>query len=92
MLYTIGVSLWRSFIPYVTAFIVLQAARMGYDLDNATVNGVLIVMGGFGYQAALRSLEEYISPRWGWLLGLASKPSYQGSGKHRGAEEGDASL
>lgn len=76
MLHNMVVSLWRTAVPYVTSFVVVQAARLGIDLDSATVVGVLTVAGGLAYQAVGRWLEERVSPKWGWLLGWPEAPKY----------------
>ncbi|WP_259454020.1 hypothetical protein [Streptomyces ginkgonis] len=69
-------SLWRTAVPYVVAFLGVQAARLGIDLDDATITTTLTGLFGTGYYAAFRYAEQRFSPGWGWALGLARPPVY----------------
>lgn len=77
MLHNIVVSTWRTLAPYVVGFLVVQAARLGIDLDETSVMSALTIAVGTVYHAVVRLLEEHLSPRWGWLIGFAAKPDYQ---------------
>lgn len=76
MLYNLLTSLWRTAVPYIVSFAVVQLARLGMHLDSASLTAELVVAGGTAYYALFRVLEEHVSPRWGWLLGLARPPQY----------------
>ncbi|WP_369387706.1 hypothetical protein AB5J72_08880 [Streptomyces sp. CG1] len=79
-MYQIVLSLWRTFVPYLVAFVVLQAARLGIHLDNATVNSALTTGFGTVYYAVFRVLEHRYGARWGWFLGAARPPVYTTAG------------
>ncbi len=72
----LALSLWRTCVPYIVAFVVLQAARLGLHLDNGTVTSALTTGFGTVYYAAFRYLEQRFGARWGWFLGAARPPSY----------------
>lgn len=74
---TIVVSFVRTVVPQIAAVIVLQLARIGFQLDPGPVEQVLTAA---IYYLAARLLEESRSPRWGWLLGRPSKPTYNPQG------------
>jgi len=69
-------SLWRTLVPYAVGLAAVQLARLGIDLDDATVTAALT--GGFGtvYYALFRLAEQRLGPAWGWFLGLARPPQY----------------
>lgn len=79
-------SLWRTLVPYVVGFAGVQLARLGIDLDDASLTAALV--GGFGtvYYALFRLAEQHLSPSFGWFLGLGRPPVYPKptSGKHAG--------
>jgi hypothetical protein len=75
-MYQLGLSLWRTCVPYIVAFLAVQAARLGIKLDNATVTSALITGFGTVYYAVFRFLEHHHDARWGWFLGIAKPPSY----------------
>ncbi|MER6068411.1 hypothetical protein ABT187_06050 [Streptomyces sp. NPDC001817] len=84
-MYQIALSLWRTFVPYLVAFVVLQAARLGIHLDNATVNSALTTAFGTVYYAVFRTLEHRYGARWGWFLGAARPPAYAPAGAAPGS-------
>ena len=75
-LYSVAASLWRTVVPYLVSFAVVQLARLGLHIDDATLTTTLV--GGFGtaYYGIFRALEERFGSRWGWALGLAKPPNY----------------
>ena len=75
-MYALALSLWRTCVPYVVAFLVVQAARLGIRLDDATVTSALTTGFGTVYYALFRYLEHRVNPKWGWLLGAARPPEY----------------
>ncbi|MGW7442864.1 hypothetical protein [Kitasatospora sp. NPDC054795] len=76
-MYQLALSLWRTCVPYIVAFLVVQAARLGIHLDNASVTSALVTGFGTVYYAAFRFLEHRFGANWGWFLGAARPPSYQ---------------
>lgn len=69
-------SLWRTVVPYIVGFGLVQLARLGVHVDSASAVGALTAAFGSGYYALFRVLEAHVSPRFGWLLGLARPPQY----------------
>jgi hypothetical protein len=76
LMYDLALSLWRTCVPYIVAFLGVQAARLGVHIDNATVTSALTTGFGTAYYAAFRYLEAHAGTRWGWFLGAAKSPSY----------------
>jgi hypothetical protein len=64
-------------VPYIVGFVVVQAARLGFKLDNATVASALVAGFGSVYYTVFRVLEARYGAKWGWFLGAAKPPSYQ---------------
>jgi hypothetical protein len=75
-MYELALSLWRTCVPYIVAFLGVQVARLGLHIDNATVTSALTTGFGTGYYAVFRYLERSGGTRWGWFLGAARPPSY----------------
>lgn len=71
------VSLWRTAVPFVAGFLVVQAARLGIELDNATVVAGLTLVAGHVYHHVARRLENWLGSKWGWLLGWPQAPVYR---------------
>lgn len=80
--YTLLLSLWRTFIPYLVGLICAAAARWGLHLNEDSVEAVLVLLFGTAYYAGSRWLEQNKGKRWGWLLGYAKQPFYR-RGRHR---------
>ena len=70
------VSLIRTGVPALAGWLVALAARHGLGLDAQALSGVLTPLAAFCYYAVFRLAEQYVSPRWGWLLGYARPPQY----------------
>jgi hypothetical protein len=66
-------SLIRTIAPQIAAVIVLQVARVGFSIDPSTTEQIVTAA---VYYLAARLLEVSRSPRWGWLLGHPSAPTY----------------
>ncbi len=75
-MYQLALSLWRTCVPYMVAYLGVQAARLGLHLDNATVTSALTTGFGTLYYAVFRYLEHRFGGRWGLLLGAARPPAY----------------
>lgn len=76
-------SIVRTFVPIVVGAVVGWLVARGITLDpefEATLTAAL--SGGFAiiWYALVRLFETYVSPKFGWLLGLAKAPEY--TGKH----------
>lgn len=80
--YTLLLSLWRTFIPYLVGLICAAAARWGLDLNENSVESALVLVFGTVYYAGSRWLEQNKGKRWGWLLGYAKQPLYRRGRPH----------
>lgn len=76
-------ALWDSIVRTVTPIIVGMVlgwiATLGITLDEQFEPALTLVIGGaFAaiYHIAVRLLETYVTPKFGWLLGLAKQPDY----------------
>jgi hypothetical protein len=72
----------RAVVQAAAGFLVAFGVRHNVHLD-ATETVVLTAVITYGYWAVVRLLERYVTPKFGWLLGLAQQPVYQ-------AQQGDA--
>ncbi|MFB7742481.1 hypothetical protein [Streptomyces sp. NPDC056132] len=72
------VSLLRTGVPAAVGWLIALALRHGIDLDATALTGVLTPLVTFAYYAVFRLAEEHVSPRFGWLLGYARPPKYEG--------------
>lgn len=64
----------RTIVPAIVGLVITLALRAGVDLHGYApfiTTAVTAV-----YYSAARLAEEYVSPRFGWLLGVATKPKY----------------
>lgn len=74
-------SLVRTFVPWLVGIIIGGLASTGIPLDSkleAQVTAALMLAASGLYYLAARLLEIYVSPKFGWLLGLAKAPEYRG--------------
>ncbi|MEU6475344.1 hypothetical protein ABZ858_00365 [Streptomyces sp. NPDC047017] len=71
-------SLLRTGVPAAVGWLVALALRHGLSLEPAAVAGVLTPATIFVYYGVFRFAEERVSPRFGWLLGYARPPKYEG--------------
>lgn len=67
----------RTIVPVVVGFLLTLAIKHGVDLSAYT--GAVTVAVTVAYYAGARLLERYVSPKFGWLLGLAAAPTYSPS-------------
>jgi hypothetical protein len=74
--YDWAASLWRTVVPYIVGYLAVQLARLGIDLDDASLTAALATGFGTVYYALFRRLEQVAGTGWGWLLGLARPPEY----------------
>jgi len=75
-LYDWLISLWRTAVPYVVGYVAVQLARLGIEIDSASLMGALVAGFGTLYYALFRLAEQKLGTGWGWLLGLARPPKY----------------
>ncbi|MFD5425361.1 hypothetical protein [Streptomyces sp. NPDC127084] len=71
-------SLLRTGVPAMAGWLVAVALRYGLDLDATALASVLTPIAIFVYYGVFRFAEENLSPRFGWLLGYARPPKYEG--------------
>lgn len=68
-------SLIRTFVPWLVALAGPAAARwLGWTDADLTTAATMLVSGA--YYLVARLAEEHLSPRFGWLLGVAKAPVY----------------
>lgn len=69
-------SILRTLVPLIVGWVlalpVVSAAGVTED-DATRAVQVLVTV---AYYLLARLAEEYVSPRFGWLLGLAKRPTY----------------
>jgi len=64
----------RTIVPFIVAWLITFGLRHGVNLHGYQA-AVTVVVGAV-YYALVRLLERYITPQFGWLLGLAQQPVY----------------
>lgn len=72
----IGLSIIRTFIPAVVGAIITVLAKIGADVDSATIEVFISTVVTAVYYAGVRVLEVKVGPRFGWLLGAPKAPTY----------------
>jgi len=75
-------SIVRTLTPIIVGAVVGCAVSNGIELDaqfELALIGVITVAAQGIYSGAVRVLETYVSPKFGWLLGLAKAPEYDQS-------------
>lgn len=77
----LGPSIVRTLVPLVVGLLVALAARwLGVELPEAALTEVVTVFVAGAYYAAVRVLEEHVSPVFGRVLlglGLGGQPRYE---------------
>lgn len=72
-------SIIRTVVPVIVGFVLGLASTWALPLDPEFEGALTAVLTtGFTalYYVAVRLFEEYVSPRFGWLLGKATPPKY----------------
>jgi len=72
-------SLVRTFTPIIVGAVLGWFATAGIALDSEFEGAVTLLVSGVLsgiYYVAARLLETYVTPKFGWLLGLAKQPDY----------------
>lgn len=71
-------SILRTIVPVIVGYVLGWAASINLPLDPQ-FEGLLTaaLTGGFTliYYTVVRLLETYVTPKFGWLLGLAKSPA-----------------
>lgn len=72
------ISLLRTVVPFIVAWAITQAARIGLDLSASSVplEQLVTLLVAAVYYYAVRWLETHRSSKWGRLLGAAKRPLY----------------
>jgi len=71
-------SIVRTVVPIVVGAVIAFAVAHGITLDDQfeSLLTAALTLGFSGvYYIAVRILETYVAPRFGWLLGLAKTPA-----------------
>lgn len=72
-------SLVRTFVPIVVGAVIGGFVAAGIELDPGVEPALIVaVTAAFQglYYLVVRLFEKYVSPKFGWLLGLAKEPEY----------------
>lgn len=72
-------SIVRTFTPIIVGAVVGWFAAQGIEIDpNFEPSLVAVISAGASgaYYLVVRIFETYVSPKFGWLLGLAKQPEY----------------
>lgn len=72
-------SLVRTFTPIIVGAVLGWFATAGIELDGEFSASLTLLVSGVlsgVYYIAVRLLETYVAPKFGWLLGLAKSPEY----------------
>lgn len=64
----------RTVVPMVVGLVIALALKQGIDLHGYTPEITSAVSAV--YYSLARAAEHYLSPKFGWLLGVASLPKY----------------
>lgn len=64
----------RTIVPVLVGLVISLALRAGIDLHGYAPEVTAVVTAV--YYCAARAAEHYLSPKFGWLLGVASLPKY----------------
>lgn len=72
-------SLVRTYVPWIVGVILGWLVSLGIPLDpEVEAQLTIVIMGAttFVWYALVRIFEVYVSPKFGWLLGLGKAPEY----------------
>lgn len=75
-------SIVRTLTPIIVGAVVGWITTAGITLDSEFQAALTVVVSGVFsglYYVAARLLETYVTPKFGWLLGLAKAPEYTAS-------------
>ncbi|REE61455.1 hypothetical protein BX257_4033 [Streptomyces sp. 3212.3] len=77
-MYDYLLSLVRTVASLLAGWLIAHAVAVGVDIDGTTVVATLTAGFATAYYLVFRWAELHISPRFGWLLGIAAPPKYTG--------------
>ena len=72
-------SLVRTYVPWLAGVIITFLVSLGVPLDpevQPALLALLMLAASAAYYWIARLLETHVSPKFGWLLGLAKTPVY----------------
>ena len=72
-------SLVRTYVPWLVGVVLGWLVSLGIPLDPEVETQLTIAIMGvvtFIWYALVRVFEVYVSPKFGWLLGLGVSPEY----------------
>lgn len=78
-------SLVRTFVPIIVGAVLGFFVTRGIELDPDFEASLIVALtAGFNgiYYLLVRLFETYVSPKFGWLLGLAQTPKYNEEIEH----------
>lgn len=73
------ISYIRTVVPVAIGAAISFLALHGLKLDRSTSDAIITAATGILialYYLLVRLFEQYVSPKFGWLLGVAKKPAY----------------
>jgi len=79
---TLVFSFIRTVVPYIVSFFIsmLLAAGIAVPEDlKIALGGFLTLAFGALYYLLVRLVEQYVAPKFGWLLGVAKQVQYEGA-------------
>lgn len=69
----------RTYVPLLVGWVLTRLAEFGFvDIDREAVIGASVVVVSAIWYGLFRMLEAKVNPRFGWLLGVAKAPEYDG--------------
>ncbi len=77
--YALWASIVRTVVPALVGLVLGLIARWNLPLDPEFEDALTALLTGVftaAYYVAVRLLETYVTPKLGWLLGLAREPEY----------------
>lgn len=72
-------SLVRTYVPWLAGVIITFLVSLGVPLDpevQPALLALLMLAASAAYYWIARLLETHVSPKFGWMLGLAKQPDY----------------
>lgn len=73
-------SLVRTLVPVLVGFLITTLGLGRVGLSEADLTPAVTALVTAVYYIAARALEQYVTPRFGWLLGAPTAPTYAGTG------------
>jgi hypothetical protein len=77
------IALIRTAVPAAIGTAIAYLVNAGLEIDpetQQTLTTALVALSIAGYYALVTFLERKVNPAFGWLLGFAKAPSYNGDG------------